>query len=97
MSHAVKDDQSQRKGITMAKDVPTEPIAPTDAPDAPAATDGDDTEGHSLGLLMGINALSQAHDADARSRTKRIPEEELAPLTKEVAQPARSEEGLTAL
>lgn len=66
----------------MAKDERAKPIAETDAQDAPQATEADDTEGHSIGLLMGINALSQAHDADARSRAKRIPEPELAPLTK---------------
>lgn len=69
----------------MAKDERTQPIAGTDAPaapDVPSATEDDDAEGHSLGLLMGINALSQAHDADARSRPKRMPEEELPPLSK---------------
>jgi hypothetical protein len=66
----------------MAKDERAKPIAGTDEEDAPQATDGDDTEVRSIGLLMGINALSQAHDADARSRAKRIPEPELAPLTK---------------
>jgi hypothetical protein len=44
--------------------------------------DADDTEGHSLGLLMGLNAMSQASDASSRARTRKVPEEELPPLTK---------------
>jgi hypothetical protein len=48
----------------------------------PIAADATDTEGHSLGLLLGMNALSHARDAETRPRTKKIPEEELAPLSK---------------
>ncbi|MEA2536896.1 MAG: hypothetical protein QOF11_1130 [Chloroflexota bacterium] len=52
-----------------------------DISDVPPA-DADDTEGHSLGLLMGLNALGEARNADARSRTRKVPEEELPPLSK---------------
>jgi hypothetical protein len=66
----------------MTDDERTEPIARTDIPDVPPASEADDAEGHSLGLLLGMNALSQARDADARSRSKKVPEEDLAPLSK---------------
>jgi hypothetical protein len=66
----------------MTKDERTEPIAETDAPDVPPTTEADDTEGHSLSWVMGINAVSQARDADARSRSKKVPDEELPPLSK---------------
>ena len=49
---------------------------------ADAADTADDTEGHSLGLLMGLNAMSQANDATSRARARKVPEEELPPLTK---------------
>jgi hypothetical protein len=66
----------------MAKDEQTKPITGTDAPDVPPTTEADDTEGHSLGWVIGINAVSQARDADARSRSKKVSEEELTPLSK---------------
>ena len=66
----------------MAKDERTQPIAGTDAPDAPPADDAEDTEGHSMGILLGMNAMSQARDSDARSRTRKVPEGELTPLSK---------------
>lgn len=66
----------------MAKDERTQPITGTDAPDAPPDTDADDTEGHSMGFLLGMNAMSQARDSDARSRSRKVPEEELTPLSK---------------
>jgi hypothetical protein len=80
---ATNDDRSARKGSQMAKDEVTKPIDGSDAPDA-APSDEDDAEGHSLGLLIGINALGQANDADARtrSRTYKATDEELPPLSK---------------
>lgn len=66
----------------MTKDERTEPIAGTDAPDVPPTTEADDTEGHSLGWVVGINAVSQARNSDARSRSRNVPEEELTPLSK---------------
>jgi len=64
----------------MAKDELTTPI---DGPEAePPADDAEDTEGHSLGLLIGLNAMGHATEASARARSKKVPEEELAPLTK---------------
>ena len=64
----------------MAKDELTTPI---DGPDAePPADDAEDTEGHSLGLLIGLNAMGHATEASARARSKKVPEEELALLTK---------------
>jgi hypothetical protein len=76
---------SALKEISMSKAKRTKPIAGTgapDAPDVPPAGEADDTEGHSLGLLIGFNALSQAREADSRERTKKVPEEELPPLSK---------------
>jgi hypothetical protein len=66
----------------MTEDERTKPITGTDTPDAPPAAEADDTEGNSLGLLLGMNALNQARDADTRSRSKKVPEEDLAPLSK---------------
>jgi hypothetical protein len=40
-----------------------------------------DTEGHSFGLLLGMKALGQAREADARARRK-MPDERLRPLSK---------------
>ena len=57
------------------------PIAGTDNPESPPAPEAEDVEGHSFGLLMGMNALNQARDAEARSRVRK-PEEELPPLSK---------------
>jgi hypothetical protein len=82
MGQATDDDPPHHKGSPMAKDERTQPIAGTDAPDAPRADDAEDTEGHSMGLLLGMNAVSQARDSDARSRSRNVPEEELTPLSK---------------
>lgn len=66
----------------MTEDERKKPIARTDSPDVPPAPEADDTEGHSLGLLLGMNALNQARDADARSRSKKMAQDDLAPLSK---------------
>jgi hypothetical protein len=66
----------------MAKDEVTKSGAAAGAAAADAADAADDTEGHSLGLLMGLNAMSQASDATSRARARKVPEEELPPLTK---------------
>ena len=74
------DAKSPPRESQMAKDELTKPI---DGPDAePPAGDAEDTEGHSLGLLIGLNAMGHATDASVRARSKRVPEEELAPRTK---------------
>ncbi len=63
----------------MAKDELTKPI---DGPDADPPVDADeDTEGHSIGLLLGMSAMGQASDATVRAR-KKVPETELPPRTK---------------
>lgn len=41
--------------------------------------EADDTEGHSLALVMGLSALDRSR---AQSRQKKAPEEALPPLTK---------------
>ena len=67
----------------MAKDEPTKPIdAPEADPPVDAVDAADDTEGHSIGLLLGMNAMSQANDSAARARARKIPEPELPQLTK---------------
>jgi hypothetical protein len=66
----------------MAKDEVAKAGAAAGAAAADAADAGDDTEGHSLGLLMGLNAMSQASDATSRARSRKVPDEELPPLTK---------------
>ncbi|MEO8229528.1 MAG: hypothetical protein ABI628_07175 [Chloroflexota bacterium] len=60
----------------------TEPTAAADTPDVPLTEEVDDAEGHSLGLILGMNALNHAREADARSSSKKVPEDELAPLSK---------------
>ncbi len=66
----------------MAKDERTEPIAGSDAPETSPVGDADDTEGHSMGLLMGVNVLSNKPSAEPRSRSKQPTEDELPPLSK---------------
>jgi len=66
----------------MAKDERTEPIAGSDAPDTSPTGDADDTEGNSMGLLLGMNALSRTASADERSRSKQPADQELPPLSK---------------
>ena len=66
----------------MAKDEVAKAGAAAGAAAADAADAGDDTEGHSLGLLMGLNAMSQASDATSRARSRKVPDEDLPPLTK---------------
>jgi hypothetical protein len=58
------------------------PIVGTDNPESQPAPEADDAEGHSFGLLMGMNALNQARDAEARSRARKLPEEDLPRLSK---------------
>ncbi len=65
----------------MAKDDRTEPVAGSDAPDTSPADDTD-TEGHSMGLLLGMNAMSRNPSADERSRSKQPADQELPPLSK---------------
>ena len=65
----------------MAKDEPTKPSVDTGAPDTPT-TDEADAEGHSMGLLLGVNAMSQSRDSDPRSRARKPAEEQLPPLSK---------------
>ncbi len=66
----------------MAKDERTEPIAASVAPDPSPGDDADDTEGHSMGLLMGVNVLSNKPTTETRTRSKQPTEEELPPLSK---------------
>jgi hypothetical protein len=66
----------------MAKDERTQPIAGSDAPEASPAGDTDDTEGNSMGLLLGMNAMSRTSKADERSRSKQPADQELPPLSK---------------
>lgn len=66
----------------MAKDERTERIAGTDSADIPPAAEADDTEGQSMGLLLGVNALSSAGQADQRARSKKPADETLTPLSK---------------
>ncbi|MDP9483209.1 MAG: hypothetical protein M3P84_08315 [Chloroflexota bacterium] len=67
----------------MTKDKGKKPIAGGETPDVPPAPEAEDTEGHSLGLLLGMNAMNRARSADAQSRSKKVPEEELPPLSKQ--------------
>ncbi len=41
----------------------------------------DDTEGHSLSVVMGLDAIGRTRDRE-RARTRKAGDEELAPLTK---------------
>lgn len=67
----------------MTKDERTEPTAAAAAAAADASSPADpDTEGHSMGLLLGFNALSSAGHADQRARSKKPANEELPPLSK---------------
>ncbi len=66
----------------MTKDERSQPIAGEDTKDISSSAAADDTEGQSMGLLMGVNVLGQAGGADTRSRTKKPTEEELPPLSK---------------
>jgi hypothetical protein len=45
-------------------------------------TDDVDTEGQSFGLLLGMNALGQAREAEARKRTRKAADEPLPPLSR---------------
>ena len=66
----------------MADDERTQPIAASDAPEAPSTGDADYTEGHSMGLLLGVNTLGRTPSADTRSRSKQPADEDLPPLSK---------------
>jgi hypothetical protein len=67
----------------MASDEITRPVDGSDVPET--AGDDADTESHSFGLLMGMNALGQAREADARARARarKVAEEPLPPLTRQ--------------
>ncbi len=65
----------------MAPDEVTKPVDGSDVPET--AGDDADTEGHSFGLLLGMNALGQAREADSRARVRKVADEPLPPLVKQ--------------
>jgi len=66
----------------MAEDEPTTMSQGSGDGDDAIPTDDVDTEGHSIGLLLGMNALGQAREAEARKRTRKAAEEPLPPLSR---------------
>jgi hypothetical protein len=52
---------------------------PTEAMGRDAEDPADDTEGHSLPLVMGLDAIARSRD---RARARKPSDEDLAPLTK---------------
>ena len=65
----------------MTKEELDQPIDGSDVPDAATTDDELDAEGHSIGLLMGVNALGGTRSADARPQSKKA-DEDLPPLSK---------------
>jgi len=55
---------------------------PTSAAPEPNEPQVEDTEGHSMGLLLAMTALGEADRSMARDRTQHAPVEELPPLTR---------------
>jgi hypothetical protein len=60
----------------MSHDPETEDRTPAE----PAEPADDDTEGHSLAMIAGLDALSRSRTAD--SKRAKAPDEDLKPLTK---------------
>jgi hypothetical protein len=68
--------------LVASKETPVakDELETTDQPldkDAKIAEPVEDTEGHSLGLLLGLGALDQARGADQRARDRKNADEDL--------------------
>jgi hypothetical protein len=66
----------------MARDELTKLIDGGASPGTDRGGQTDDTEGHSLALLLGLNAINEARQSDSEARAHRAADEALPSLTK---------------